>query len=89
MYPRCSDGNLAFANNVSSSSHAIQQDLEQALRKFESGGLSGIIELEGSIEAARKTHQLMATAGLGVSRVLPVPRLSAFCQRWDGMGWDS
>lgn len=42
------------------------QDLELALRKFESGGLAGIVELEGSIEAARQTHTLIQQAGLGV-----------------------
>lgn len=42
------------------------QDLELALRRFESGGLSGIVELEVSIEAAKKTHLLIQQAGLGV-----------------------
>lgn len=43
------------------------QDLELALRRFESGGLAGIVELEGSVEATRKTHLLIKQAGLGVS----------------------
>lgn len=42
------------------------QDLELALRRFESGGLSGIVELEVSIESAKKTHLLIQQAGLGV-----------------------
>lgn len=42
------------------------QDLELALRKFESGGLAGIVELEGSIETAKQTHMLIQQAGLGV-----------------------
>lgn len=42
------------------------QDLELALRRFESGGLAGIVELEGSVEAVRKTHMLIEQAGLGV-----------------------
>lgn len=43
------------------------QDLELALRRFESSGLAGIVELEGSIESTRKTHLLIKQAGLGVS----------------------
>ncbi|CAM9320569.1 unnamed protein product, partial [Laminaria digitata] len=44
----------------------ITEDLELALRRFESGGLAGIVELEGSVEATRKTHLLIKQAGLGV-----------------------
>lgn len=49
------------------------QDLELALRRFESGGLSGIVELEGSIEATKQTHLLIQQAGLGVRDVVCEP----------------
>ncbi|CAM9969196.1 unnamed protein product, partial [Discosporangium mesarthrocarpum] len=42
------------------------QDLELALKRFESGGLTGIVELEDTVEAIRKTHGLLDTSGLGV-----------------------
>lgn len=45
------------------------QDLELALRRFESGGLSGIVELEGSIETTKQSHLLIQQAGLGVRGV--------------------
>lgn len=44
----------------------IIQDLELALGRFESGGLSGILELEGAIETTKMTHLLIQESGLGV-----------------------
>lgn len=46
------------------------KDLELAVGRFESGGLSGILELEGAIETAKMTHLLIQESGLGVSRII-------------------
>ncbi|CAM9167660.1 unnamed protein product, partial [Phaeothamnion confervicola] len=44
----------------------VMEDLETAFKKFESGGLSGVLELEGTLATIQQTHKLLADAGLAL-----------------------
>ncbi len=58
---RSVDLNLRFSVDIS---RKVQADLELVIKQFESGGLSGIVELESNIAIIRKTHALLCSAGL-------------------------
>ncbi len=58
---RSVDLNLRFSLDIS---RKVQADLELVIKQFESGGLSGIIELESNIAVIHKTHALLCSAGL-------------------------
>ncbi len=58
---RSVDLNLRFSLGIN---QKVQADLELVVKQFESGGLSGIVELESNIAVIRKTHHLLCLAGL-------------------------